>query len=271
MSSETFVLGLGSVVLVSLISLLGIGYLFFKADQLKKITIFLVSLAAGTLLGDVFFHIIPEIYEEGVNTSALSVFILSGILSFFMLEKFLHWRHNHEEFTQEHVHPIAVNNLVADGLHNFVDGLVIGISYLVSTELGIATTIAVLLHEIPQELGDFGILVHSGMKASKALLFNFLSAILAIVGVVFAFVIGANFEDTVQFLLAFAAGGFIYIAIADLMPELRHEEKLRKSLLHILFIVIGIAIMFGLTFFEAHGEEEGNGNVEISEVVSIRM
>jgi zinc and cadmium transporter len=266
MSSETILLSIGSVVLVSLVSLLGVGYLFLKADQLKKITIFLVSLAAGTLLGDVFFHIIPEIYEGSTNTSALSAFILTGILSFFILEKILHWRHNHEEFTQEHVHPIAVNNLVADGLHNFVDGLVIGISYLVSTELGIATTIAVLLHEIPQELGDFGILVHSGMKASKALFFNFLSAILSIVGVIFAFVIGTNFEAATGFLLAFAAGGFIYIAIADLMPELRHEEKLGKSLLHVLFIVIGIVIMFGLTFFEAHGEEEGD-TVEISAVV----
>lgn len=250
MSSETILLSIGSVVLVSLVSLLGISYLFFKKDQLKRITIFLVCLAAGTLLGDVFFHIIPEIYEGSVNTSALSAFILAGILSFFLLEKILHWRHDHEECTEDHVHPIAVNNLVADGLHNFVDGLVIGIAYLVSTELGIATTIAVLLHEIPQELGDFGVLVHAGMKASKALLFNFLSAVLAIVGVIVALIIGNSFEVATSYLLAFAAGGFIYIAIADLMPELKHEEKLGKSVLHILFIVLGIMIMFGLTFME---------------------
>lgn len=250
MNSEATILSLLSVILVSLVSLLGIAYLLLKKERLKNITIFLVSLAAGTLLGDVFFHIIPEIYEETEQPANLSLLILVGILSFFLLEKILQWRHSHEEDDHNHKKVIGINNLVADGLHNFIDGLVIGASYFVSTEVGIATTIAVVLHEIPQEMGDFGVLIHSGFKATKALLFNFFSATLALLGVVIAIAVGENSETATPFLLAFAAGGFVYIAVADLMPELKHEEKLGKSLLHILVIILGIVLMFGLTFFE---------------------
>ncbi len=243
-----------SVILVSFISLIGIVTISLKTDFLNKIVLILVSLAAGTLIGDVFFHIIPELYlGDHIDVKSVPMIIMLGILIFFFLEKILHWHHCHRP--EGHTHktkPLATVNLVGDGLHNFIDGLVIASSFTVSTEIGIATTIAVILHEIPQEIGDFGVLIHSGMKKSKALAFNFISALLAVVGAVVALLIGNISEDLNYFLLALAAGGFLYIAIGDLMPELKVEENLKKSLIQFAVVIFGMFLMYVITYVEPH-------------------
>lgn len=238
-----------SVFIVSLISLVGVLTLAIKERQLKKILLFLVSFSAGALLGGAFIHLIPEAFEKLSHITA-SFYVLVGILIFFVLEKFIHWRHCHIPTSKQHPHPFAFMNLIGDGLHNLIDGMIIGASYLVSIPLGIATTVAVFLHEIPQEIGDFGVLVYGGFKKTKALFFNFLSAITAIIGAVIALAIGTKTQTFALFLLPIAAGGFIYIAGSDLIPELHKESVPIKSLIQLISLIVGIAVMFGLVFLE---------------------
>jgi zinc and cadmium transporter len=240
-----------TVIIISLISLIGIFTLFFTNNFVKRINFLLISLAAGTLIGDVFFHIIPELSHDEFKIE-YSALIILGILLFFVLENFLHWRHCHAQHNHNHKHPVAINNLVADGLHNFIDGLIIAAGFLVSQEVGIATAIAVILHEIPQEIGDFGILVHGGFSKIRALVFNFLSGLLAILGAVIGLVLGDVSENLEVFIISLAAGGFLYIAIADLFPILNKELKFSKSFLQFIFVVIGLTAMFTLTLVEAH-------------------
>lgn len=248
--SATWLYSLGSVIVVSLISLVGLFTLSFRAERLKKILIYMISFAAGALLGDAFFHLLPEIVEEqgfGVN---ISLYILSGIAFFFIVEKIIHWRHCHHPITKDHPHPFAWMNLFGDGVHNFLDGLIIGAAYIVSLPVGIATTIAVILHEIPQEIGDFSILIHGGFSRAKALFLNFFSALLAVLGAVIALLLSTRTEGLTTFLVPFAAGGFVYIALSDLIPELHKEEDWRKSVLQLFAFAIGIAIMFTLLLNE---------------------
>lgn len=248
--SATWLYSLGSVIVVSLISLVGLFTLSFRAERLKKILIYMISFAAGALLGDAFFHLLPEIVEEqgfGVN---ISLYILSGIAFFFIVEKIIHWRHCHHPITKDHPHPFAWMNLFGDGVHNFLDGLIIGAAYIVSLPVGIATTIAVILHEIPQEIGDFSILIHGGFSRAKALFLNFFSALLAVLGAVIALLSSTRTEGLTTFLVPFAAGGFVYIALSDLIPELHKEEDWRKSVLQLFAFAIGIAIMFTLLLNE---------------------
>lgn len=239
-----------SVSIVSLVALAGIAVIMFTSKFINRIVALLVSLAAGTLLGDVFFHILPELSEKYAFDQKVSLAIILGILFFFLLEHILDWRHCHEETCEDHLHPVAVNNIIADGLHNLVDGVIIGASFELSTSLGIATTVAVLLHEIPQEIGDFGVLVSAGFSKKKALLFNLLSACLAFIGLFFVFLLGDTIEDFVYFLLAFSAGGFIYISMSDLMPTIKHEMDFRRRFMQLFFVVLGIAIMYIFSLFE---------------------
>ena len=239
-----------SVLLVSFIPLIGALTLLFKKINLKNILLFLVSFAAGALLGDSFIHLLPEAVEESGFTLELSIYLLLGILIFFILEKFIHWRHCHLPTTNEHPHPLAFMNLIGDGLHNFFDGMIIAGSYIASIPLGIATTIAVILHEIPQEIGDFGILLHGGFTKKKALAFNFLSAILALIGAVLVLIIGNSVEKFSIFLVPFTAGGFIYIASSDLIPELHKETKPIISFMQLIALILGILVMVALIFLE---------------------
>ncbi len=240
-----------SVILVSFISLIGVLTFLLKEDYLKKILLYLVSFSAGGLFGDVFIHLIPEVIEEfgfGINGSIL---ILSGITVTFIMEKFLQWRHCHIPTSHDHPHSFAYMNLFGDSIHNFIDGLIIGGSYLTNISLGVATTLAVIFHEIPQEIGDFGILIYGGFSKSRALFFNFLTAIMAIVGVIIALTLGSLFQDVNQYILLFSAGNFIYIAGSDLIPELHKEEPiLLKSSLQLIAFVFGIIIMLSLVFLE---------------------
>jgi len=240
-----------SVLLVSAISLVGVFALSVKADKLKNVLFLLVSFAAGALLGDVFIHLLPEVIEDfGEFSLTLSLSILAGIAFMFLIEKLIHWRHCHVVPADDHVHPFATMNLIGDAVHNIIDGVIIGASYLVSIPVGIATTVAVVLHEIPQEISDFGVLLHGGYSKKKALLVNFLTALGAIVGVVVALLIGASSETLVKYLVPFAAGAFVYIAGSDLIPELHKEVGVKRSIVQFVAFVLGIAVMLSLIVLE---------------------
>lgn len=241
---------LASVFIVSLISLVGVFTFAISAEKLKKVLIYLVSFAAGTLLGDAFIHLIPEAFEGVENTLNLSLSILAGILVFFVMEKFLHWRHCHEVACENHPHPFSYILLIGDVLHNFIDGLIIAASYLVSIPVGIATTLAVIFHEIPQEIGDFGSLIYAGFKKAKALLFNFLTALTAVFGAVIVLSLNINDGSITKFLVPFAAGGFIYIASSDLIPELHKNTEPKKSFWQLMAFILGIGMMLLLVTLE---------------------
>jgi zinc and cadmium transporter len=213
-----------------------------QKELLKKILLFLVSFATGALFGNVFFELLPEVAKNGWKLSA-SFYILAGIIVFFIFEKFIRWRHCHEPTSAEHPHHLGPINLFGDSVHNFTDGMVIAGSYLASIPLGIATTLAVTFHEIPQEIGDFGILIYSGYSRKKALIMNFLTALTAILGAAAALLISSRVENISGILVPFAIGGFIYIAGSDLLPELHKEVEVRKSLLQLLGLLLGIGLM----------------------------
>ena len=247
-TSQTWLYALGSVMVVSFISLVGVATLSLSRNLLNRILLFLVSFAVGSLLGGAFIHIIPEAFASDLNPLAVSASVLAGIILFFILEKFFRWRHCHLETTDDHVHPVVPMNIFGDAMHNFIDGILIGVSYAVSIPLGMATTVAVLLHEIPQEIGDFGILIHGGLTVKKALLFNFASALTSVIGVVLVLIIGTSMEGIVLYFLPMTAGGFIYIAGSDLIPELHHNTDVKVSILQLMALLGGIAVMFGLAF-----------------------
>ena len=249
--TSVWLYSLTSVVFVSFISLIGVLTFGLKEDSSKKILLYLVSFSAGGLFGDTFIHLIPEAVSESGFGTHVSVYILLGIIISFIIEKLLQWRHCHIPTSEEHPHSFAYMNLVGDGVHNFIDGLIIGGSYLVNIQVGIATTLAVTLHEIPQEIGDFGVLVYGGFSKSRAILFNLATALTAILGTLVALSLGVFAQNFTPFIIPFAAGNFIYIAGSDLIPELRKEEpRLVKSILQLVAFVLGILMLFSLVFLE---------------------
>jgi zinc and cadmium transporter len=235
-----------SVIIVSLLSLIGIFTFLMPRLNMAKLTMFLVSLSAGALLGDSFLHLLPEAVKKDSGQSVW-LWLLGGIMTFFILEKIIHWRHCHQPTTASHQHPVGIMNLIGGSLHNFIDGLAIAGSFLISFELGLATTIAVISHEIPRELGDYGILIYAGYSKYKALFFNFLSAAASIIGALTALIIGGQIQGFTGFIAPFTAGGFIYIAASDLFPELKKDcVTLKHSFLQLISILIGIGIMMAL-------------------------
>jgi zinc and cadmium transporter len=240
-----------SVLLVSLLSLIGIITLSLKTKKLNTILIYLISFSAGALLGDAFLHLLPESLES-IAPLKVSIYILVGITIFFILEKVIHWEHCHGHVLEgDHIHSFAYMNLVGDGLHNFIDGVIIAASYLISIPTGIATTIAVLLHEIPQEIGDFSVLLHGGFSKAKALFLNFVTALFAVLGAVLTLALTNTFQNLETILVPIAIGGFLYIAGSDLIPELhKHSDKISRSLLQLLAFIIGILIMAALLLID---------------------
>ena len=239
-----------SVLFVSLLSLLGIFLLSFKKETLGKTIFFLVSFSAGALLGDAFFHLIPEVTKNGGFSVKIGAFILGGIFVFLILEKIVCWRHCHVPTSSVHVHPVGINNLIGDSLHNAIDGMIIAASFLVSTSLGLATFLAVVFHEIPQEIGNFGVLVHAGFSRRRALLLNFLTALFALLGALVVIIFGFGSNLFITFVLALTIGGFIYIACADLIPEIHKECRPKHSLAQLVAFLGGIAIMAMLLLLE---------------------
>ena len=238
----------GGVILVSLVSLVGIFSLSLREEWIRKYIFIFVSLAVGALLGDAFIHLIPEAFEESASSAGL--FIIIGVLIFFTLEKFLHWHHHGEDEGEAHIHPVGKLVLFSDGIHNFIDGVIIGVSFMVSVPVGLATTLAVILHEIPQEIGDFAVLLHAGYTKKRALYLNFLSALFAILGTVVAFLLGESGEAFTTWVLPFAAGGFIYIATSDLIPELHKTKELRHSISELALVLVGVLSMLALTLLD---------------------
>ncbi len=251
--SLIFIYALVSVLAVSLISFVGLFTLSIKEAVLKEYVFVMVSLAVGALLGDAFIHLIPESLDKIQNGMLVVLAIAGGMFIFFILEKFLHWHHHLEENDEKnhHLHHVGKMILISDGLHNFIDGLIIGASYIVSIPVGVATTIAVIFHEIPQEIGDFGVLLHSGYTRRRALWFNFLSALMAIVGVALAFLL-TDFADIVSlWALPVAAGGFIYIAMSDLVPELFKTKNKKHIAIQIVAVLLGFLCMLALLLLES--------------------
>ncbi len=239
-----------SVIVVSLVSIIGIFSLLLKENTLKKILLYFVSFSVGALFGDAFIHLIPETIENIGFGAEVSLTVLSGILVMFVVEKMIKWHHCHLPTSEEHPHPFAYMNLFGDAVHNFIDGLIIGASYIVSIPVGIATTVAVVLHEIPQEMGDFGILIHGGFTRKRAILLNLASALIAVIGTIVALVLSTQSGVMINLLLPFAAGGFIYIAGSDLIPELHKEEKNSTAFLQFIAIIIGVLVMYSFILFE---------------------
>jgi len=212
-----------AVIIVSAISLVGVFTLAIKSKYLNNILHFFVAFSTGALIGDTFLHLLPEAIEKNSRT-VWPLALIIGILFFFLLEKILRWRHCHEEACENPKH-LGPMNLIGDGFHNIIDGILIGASFLVSPTLGLATTVAVILHEIPQEMGDFGVLLHSGYTVKKALFYNFLSGLVSVFGAILILIVGQSVVSVTNFMIPLAAGGFLYIALSDLVPELHKETK----------------------------------------------
>jgi len=236
-----------AVLAISAISLVGSASLLLSEERVRRALPYLVSLAVGALLGSTFLHLLPDLAEDGFSPG-LGVQVLGGMLLFFMLERFLH-SHAHGHDQHGAVAPYAWLNLAGDGLHNFADGMMVAAAWMQGSGPGLATTIAVALHEIPQELSDLGILLHGGFSRRKAVLFNLLTAALAILGAVLMLALGQRIDGLSDVVLAITAGGFLYIAAADLIPELHRERRALATLVQVLLLVAGAAAM-GL--FDGH-------------------
>jgi len=230
---------------IALIAFIGVFTLAMKEQLLNKILIILVSLSAGALMGGAFIHLLPESIEKSGDTNIL-IFVLVGFVLFFIIEKVLHWRHCHKGKCD--VHTFHYMNLIGDTVHNFIDGLIISASFVVSIPLGLTTTIAIAAHEIPQEIGDFGVLIYGGFEKKKAIVLNFIVALTVVAGGVVGYFISKSIEQVAVYLLPFAAGGFIYIAATDLVPEIKKELNIKKSMATILVFICGILLMWLIKF-----------------------
>jgi zinc and cadmium transporter len=270
---EAWIYALGAVAVVSIVSLVGALALTLQGLRSHRFLLILVAMAAGTLVGDAFFHLLPEASEswEDAGLATMGLWIVGGFLAFFTLEVVLRSRHAHLEMVDEaerlheaaghsghhhHEGPVAAyawTNLVGDAVHNFLDGAVIAASFLVDVPLGFATTIAVVIHEIPQELGDFAVLLRAGLPVRKALLFNFGSALLAVLGAVIVLALPVDTASLETFALPLIAGGFLYIAAADLIPELHHHSRGREAVAILLAFVVGLALMYAVLRLEETG------------------
>jgi zinc and cadmium transporter len=247
-----------TTILISLVSFIGIFTLALKDKVLNKILLFLVSLSAGALMGGAFLHLIPEAIEKSIHEHEghmeipleIFIFVIVGFILFFIIEKVLHWRHCHKEKCD--IHTFHYMNLIGDSVHNFIDGLILAASYVTSIELGITTTFAIVAHEIPQEIGDFGVLIYGGFKKKKAILLNFIVAATAIIGGIIGFIISRAIDEATIFLLPFAAGGFIYIAATDLIPEIKKELDYKKYLITLIIFIFGILLMWFIKIYFGH-------------------
>lgn len=256
-----------SVFGLSLVSLAGALTLSLKEGRLERVIFLLVSFAVGAMLGGALLHLIPESYEALGGGPETGLLVLAGVLSFFVLEKFLHWRHQHgapEAIAgatgHSHAHhpapgarggadggaaPFALIALVGSVAHNLIDGAVVAAAYLVSIPTGVVTTLAVMLHEIPQEIGNFGVLVYGGYAPRKALLYNFAAGLVGLVGAGLVLLLGSRVDGLADGLLPVTAGAFLYIAGSDLIPELnrRHSYPASKAVGQLVMMVLGIALM----------------------------
>ncbi len=243
-----------AVAVVSILSLVGVFAISLKEATLDRILFVLLSFSAGSILGAAYLDLLPEAIEflGEEQLSIVALYITLGFLGFFFLERFLYWYHGHvhgyESEVEEKmtVKKFVYLNLIGDGIHNLIDGMIIAASFLIALPVGLATTVAVIFHELPQEIGDFGVLVYGGFTRYNALMFNFLSALAAVVGVLISNHFSTYIENFVGFLVAIAAGGFIYLAASELIPEIQKEKNIGKSMIQFVLFILGIALIWSL-------------------------
>lgn len=252
---------------ISLISLIGAITIISKQLKSKRTIPILVSFAAGVMLGATFFDILPEAFEQTSSLSLVFSYILIGIVVSFLMERFLLWYHHHHEVTHR-IKPSAFLVLFGDAIHNAVDGIAITAAFLVSPAIGFSTALAIIAHEIPQELADFSILVNAGFKKNKALALNLLTALTAIASAVLSYFFLSSFENLVPIALSITAGMFIYIALADLVPDLHHKESLSLTAAQSLPFVLGILIMYFITRTIVHTDTHQREMIRDDYIVS---
>ena len=238
---------LGTSLVISLVALVGLSILYKSESYISKLVFMLVGLSTGTLLGGAFFHLIPESLEV-LSTDQTFMLLLVSFCLFFLLEKYLHWHHCHDEECETHT--LGYINLVGDFIHNFIDGIILASAFLVDIRLGLITSAALITHELPQELGDFAVLLHSGFKKEKALLYNFIVALAVVLGGLVGYFAVNVSQNLLPYMLPVAAGGFLYISTSDLIPELKKETNFYKSLNSFLLFLVGVVIMYALKFLE---------------------
>jgi zinc and cadmium transporter len=251
---------LAAATLVVMVSLSGAAVLWIRESTLRIVVPMLVAMAVGVLLGDAFLHLIPEAAEQLGSIATVGVYTMGGFVLFFAIEKGVRWQHRpdiHASDGSGNIQPMARMNLIGDAAHNFMDGILIAGSFSVDPVLGWATTAAIIMHEIPQELGDIGALLCRGYTPGRAVILNFICALAVIPGVLVTFLAGQVFHPLEMYLLPVAAGGFIYIAAADFLPALHRGESLRASTAQVAVVSLGMLSMYGVMLFEgamgAHG------------------
>ncbi len=274
-------LGFIMIFAISLLSLIGVFMISLKEKTLDKLLFILVAFATGTILATALFDLIPESLHHleelnvggaGIVESFMFAIVILGFVIFFVLERFIYWFHGHAHEKDDQlvcydtltegldnivdkgkkIKNFALLNLIGDGLHNFLDGIIIMVAFLSGIGNGIIVTLAVLFHELPQEIGDFGILLYGGFTKKKALLFNFLSALVALLGGLIAFFLSAQVDLFNFFFLAFSGGGFLYLASTELMPELLKEKNLKRSIIQTLVFLCGVILIMTLIIALPH-------------------
>lgn len=234
---------IGSSLLMCILALVGVATLSLSEKNLHRLLLPLVALSAGSLLGGAFFHMIPEAVEKTGAELSVYIYVVAGFAFFLLLEQLLHWHHCHREETLCKK-PQTYLILIGDGIHNFIGGIAVAGTFLIDIRLGISTWLAAAAHEIPQELGDFGVLVHGGWSRKKALLLNLLSSSTFLLGGLLAYTL--SFSNWIYLLIPFAAGNFIYIGASDLIPEVNKHESFLKNILHFCCFCTGILILLAL-------------------------
>lgn len=241
----TFFWILGSGLLMSAIALLGSITLILSKKTFDRILLPLVAFAAGSLIGGALFHMLPVALEQIGNTHLVFLYVAAGFITFLALEQFMNWHHCHKRLTDSK-EPVTYLILIADGLHNFIGGLAVGGTFMVDIQLGIFTWIAAAAHEVPQELGDFGVLVNGGWGKRKALLFNVISGLTFLAGGLVVYFASAELEINTDFLIPFGAGNFLYIGASDLIPQVNKEETIKGNIIHYSSFVIGLSLLYSL-------------------------
>lgn len=248
---EPFIYSLLATLIVSGISFIGVLLFFKKISEKHSLITSLIAFAAGALIGDALLHLIPESVEAYGFETMTMVYVFIGILFMLLVEAYFHCSHESVDSHEKHrKHVLAKINILGDGLHNFLDGIAIAASFLISPVAGIASTFAIILHEIPQEFADMGILLYSNWSKRRILFVNFVTALVAVIGAIFALVLNNIVEGAEKFLIPIAAGQFIYIALADLLPEIHAKSGIKKYIIEITMFLVGFLIMYALTTLE---------------------
>ena len=229
----------------SILSLVGGIFLLWKRSLTERISHLLVSFAAGVLLGTAFFDLMPEAIADS-KAESVFIFTMIGFLSFFIMERFIHWAHHHPYEYKEDIKPTVPLIMFGDSIHNFIDGVAIAATFLVDIRLGIITSFAVAAHEIPQEIGDFAVMLKRGLKPKKVLLFNCFSALTAMAGAILTYIFGTNIKEFLPFFISITAGFFLYISATDLVPEIHEKNRTGFALFETALLILGVVTVLFL-------------------------